>query len=77
MTVFQDWVRIFPGKMGLAWKLASEVVTTKEEAEKLATRNCNVIAVPLQLWEHLQRIYYRPVFGTDDAMPDHVVEGQQ
>ena len=50
-SVFTDWVCLFPGKMGISWKLAHNRVGTREEMEVLANKNCNVVAVPLGLWE--------------------------
>lgn len=44
------WTCIFPGKMGISWKLAWNNHGTKAEAEEQASKNCNVIAVPLALW---------------------------
>lgn len=53
MSVFNEWTCIFPGKMGLSWK-QSWGTGTKEEAEVQADKNCNVIAVPLQLFETMK-----------------------
>lgn len=54
-SVFKDWVCIFPGKMGISWKLSHEA-TTREEAEIQAAKNCNVVAVPLQLYEKMREL---------------------
>jgi len=59
--VFKEWTTIFPGKMGLSWKRGWDGVGTKEEAETEAAKNCNVIAVPLQLFEHIKEIEQRMV----------------
>jgi hypothetical protein len=54
MNVFNEWTCIFPGKMGLSWKRAWNGVGTKEQAEEIALRNCNTVAVPLQLFETMK-----------------------
>ena len=52
------WVCIFPGKMGLVWKLAyNKIFDTRIEAEIEADKYCNVIAVPVMLYEHLKSLY--------------------
>ena len=53
-SIFQKWTTIFPGKMGLSWKRGWDGVGTKEEAEAIASKNCNVIAVPLELFERIK-----------------------
>lgn len=53
-NVFEQWTCIFPGKMGLSWKRAWDGVGTKEQAETEAAKNCNVVAVPLQLFEKMK-----------------------
>ncbi len=55
MFEFKEWTCIFPGKMGISWKRAWDGVGTKEEAEEQAKKNCNVIAIPLQLFENIKR----------------------
>lgn len=56
MYVFDRWTCIFPGKLGLSWKHAPpyEHYATKEEAEAVAAKNCNVVAVPSQLFEKMK-----------------------
>ncbi len=61
MNVFDRWTCIFPGKMGLSWKLAWNSFGTKEEAEEQAAKNCNVVAVPVQLYEHIKETERRMV----------------
>ena len=61
MSVFEDWTCIFPGKMGLSWKSAWNGSGTKEVAEIVAGKNCNVIAVPVQLFTHLRDMEKRVV----------------
>lgn len=61
MNVFEKWTCIFPGKMGLSWKLSWNSYGTKEEAEAQAIKNCNVVAVPLQLYEHIKDVEQRMV----------------
>lgn len=56
---FGKWTCIFPGKMGLAWKRAWYGEGTKEEAETQAAKNCNVIAVPVQLAESIRGLYVK------------------
>jgi len=53
---FQGWTTIFPGKGGLSWKRGWDGIGTKEEAEAIASKNCNVIAVPFQLFEHIKEM---------------------
>ena len=60
-NVFEEWTTIFPGKMGLSWKRGWYGVGTKEEAEAEAAKNCNVVAVPLQLFEHVKEMEHRMV----------------
>lgn len=54
------WTCMFPGKMGISWK-ASWGTGTKEEAEAQASKNCNVIAVPLALWLRYKEYEHRAV----------------
>src|SRR5215813_4866279 len=63
---YKEWVCVFPGKMGIAWKLADSEVSTKEEAEKRAERNCNVVAVPLAFWEKYSEFSHRMVKAERD-----------
>ena len=63
MSAFAEWTCIFPGKMGLSWKRVWDDVGTKEEAEAQAEKNCNVIAVPLQLFEHVKEVEKRMVLA--------------
>jgi len=53
-SVFKQWTCAFPGKMGLSWKRAWDGVGTKEEAEIEAAKNCNVVAIPIQLFETMK-----------------------
>ena len=46
----EQWICIFPGKMGLSWKRAWLGSGTKKEAEEQAAKNRNVVPVPLALW---------------------------
>lgn len=61
MNVFTEWTCIFPGKLGLSWKLAWNASGTKEEAEAAASKNCNVIAVPVELYVHIKDMECRMV----------------
>jgi hypothetical protein len=61
MSVFDTWTCIFPGKMGLSWKRAWDGQGTKEEAEAQAAKNCNVVVVPVQLYDHIKEIERRMV----------------
>jgi hypothetical protein len=63
MSVFQKWTCVFPGKMGLSWKRAWDGVGSKEEAEAQAAKNCNVVAVPLQLFETMKEHERRMVIA--------------
>lgn len=54
MSAFKMWTCVFPGKMGLCWKLAWNGSGTKEEAETEAQKFCNSVVVPLQLWEKIK-----------------------
>lgn len=54
MSAFKEWTCTFPGKMGLSWKRAWGGVGTKEEAEAEAAKYCNVVAVPLELFEKMK-----------------------
>lgn len=60
---FEEWTTIFPGKSGISWKRGWDGVGTKEEAEAIASKNCNVVAVPLELFEHIKDIERRMVFA--------------
>jgi hypothetical protein len=73
MSVFADWTCTFPGKMGLSWKRAWHGVGTKEEAEAQAAKNCNVVAVPLQLFETMKEHERRMVAA--EAERGRLVEG--
>lgn len=60
MFSWGNWTCIFPGKMGLSWKRASWCgAGTREAAEAEATKFCNVIAVPVQLCDHIKAIEIR------------------
>lgn len=56
-TAFKEWTCVFPGKGGLCWKRAWDCVGSREEAEAQAAKNCNVVAVPVDLWENIN--YYQ------------------
>lgn len=45
--------------MGLCWKRAWDGTGTREDAERQAARNCNVVAVPLELFECLNEYQCR------------------
>jgi hypothetical protein len=60
--VFAEWTVIFPGKMGLSWKQAWHS-GTKEAAEAQAAKNCNAIAVPVQLFEKMKEHERRMVIA--------------
>jgi hypothetical protein len=49
---FDKWVCVFPGKMAICWKEASVEFDTREEAEEQAKKNCNVVAVPVALFDN-------------------------
>jgi len=55
------WTCIFPGKMGISWKLAWNSYGTKAEAEEQAAKNRNVVAVPLALWLRYKEYEHRTV----------------
>lgn len=46
----EEWICVFPGKMGITWKQAWSP-TSKDEAEKQASKNRNTIAIPLAFWK--------------------------
>ena len=58
---FTEWICVFPGKMGISWKRAWYGSGTKEEAEEQAQQNCNVVAIPLALWERYHEYETRMV----------------
>jgi hypothetical protein len=57
----EKWTCVFPGKMGISWKLSWNEHGTKEEAEIQAAKNCNVVAIPLALWLRYQEYENRAV----------------
>jgi hypothetical protein len=57
----EQWTCIFPGKMGISWKLAWNRHGTKSEAETQAAKNRNVVAVPLALWLRYKEYEHRSV----------------
>jgi hypothetical protein len=61
VSVFTDWTCVFPGKTGISWKRAWDGVGTKEEAEDVAARSCNVVAVPLEMYLSVKRFEWRTV----------------
>lgn len=58
---FTRWTCTFPGKMGLSWKRAWDGEGSKEEAEAEAAKNCNVVAVPVELFEKMKHYEHRTV----------------
>ena len=54
------WVCVFPGKMGISWKLTWGH-GTRQEAEAQAAKNRNVVAVPLALWLRYKEYEHRSV----------------
>jgi hypothetical protein len=54
----EQWTCIFPGKMGISWKIAWNSHGTKAEAEAQAAKNRNVLAVPLALWLRYREYEY-------------------
>jgi hypothetical protein len=67
MNVFEKWVCVHPGKMGLYWKIARSGEWIKEEAEIEASKNCNVVAIPLELFNHIEDIQNR-VFKAESLL---------
>lgn len=62
MSAFKTWTVVFPGKMNLSWKRASFFdYGTREEAEAEAARYANVVAVPVELRDHLKEVEHRMV----------------
>ncbi len=61
MSVFTQWTCIFPGPMGLSWKSAWDKVGTHQQARIQATKNCNVVAVPVELFNHIKEVEQRMV----------------
>jgi hypothetical protein len=57
----EKWTCVFPGKMGISWKLAWNAYGTRGEAEAQAAKNCNVVAVPLALWLRYKEYEHRAV----------------
>lgn len=51
---FEQWICVFPGKMGLSWKPASGRIGSKEEIELEAEGYRNTVAIPLQLFETMK-----------------------
>ncbi len=56
-TVYDRWACIFPGKMGLSWKLVG--LGSKEQAEEECKKHCNTVAIPEQLYVHLKNLEHR------------------
>lgn len=52
---YSTWTVIFPGKMGIAWKRAWDGEGTQEEARLRADQNCNAVAVPIEVWNHIDK----------------------
>jgi hypothetical protein len=63
------WTCAFPGKMGLSWKRAW-TEGTKEEAEAEASKWANVIALPVQLFEHIKQMEHRMVVAERKLMEE-------
>lgn len=62
MSVFAEWVCVFPGNTGISWKMAHNVrFASKAEAESKAAENCNVVAIPLELWKRYKEYEHRCV----------------
>lgn len=59
--MFDKWVCVFPGKMGISWKLAYGGVFSKEEAESYAIKYGNVVVVPLAFWEKYREYEHQAV----------------
>jgi hypothetical protein len=66
-SYFKQWVCIFPGKMGLSWKLASGPYASYEEAQQQAEKNANVCAVPYEFFEKYQESEKRMVQAENTA----------
>lgn len=66
MSVFKEWICVFPGKMNICWKSARGFVGTREEAEIEALNYCNVVAVPLALFENMQEHNHQLVIAERD-----------
>lgn len=52
-NLFQSWTCIFPDSRNLSWKRVWDSEGTKEDAEVIAA-DCDVVAVPLQLFEKMK-----------------------
>ena len=63
------WTCIFPGKMGISWK-NSWGQGTKAEAEEQATKNRNVIAVPVALWLRYKEYEHRTVVAEQKLLDE-------
>lgn len=62
MNKNDKWVCIFPGKGELYLKLATDrEFDSEKEAQEQASRNCNVVAIPLCFWEKIEEIQDRAV----------------
>ena len=62
------WTCVFPGKMGISWKLAWNSYGTKAEAEAQAAKNQNVVAVPLAFWLRYKEYEHRCVAAEKKLM---------
>lgn len=60
MSVYGEWCVIFPGKMGLSWKIVTSY-DSKEEAETAAAKNCNTVIVPTDLYVTMKENEHRMV----------------
>lgn len=71
MSAFAKWTCVFPGKMGLSWKRTWHGTGTKEEAERQASKNRNVVAVPLEMFRKIKEHESRMVLAEGNVMRDH------
>ncbi len=70
---FKEWTCTFPGKMGISWKRAWDGVGTKAEAEAQAAKNCNAVAVPLELFESMKDYEFRTVKAEAKLQYNHSI----
>lgn len=59
--MYAEWTCVFPGKMGLSWKLAWNHIDTEENARDWAAHFSNAVAVPLELYRHMKEMEHRVV----------------
>lgn len=60
-SYFGEYACVFPGKMGISWKLASGPWDDLEKARDEAEKNCNVAVVPWEFWERYKEYEGRMV----------------